>query len=169
MNGYPPHETTAPYWLASGPSATASTPRREWMGPVGVGVDRPYGGRNPLPPTAPRSLRDATCLGCPYFAAACDMGRSPRVGEGHSVRAQGHPHGADVDRRHNRAARSDREEARFDPVADAKVLARYARIKAAHHVLAVLRLTRSPRTAFVVLTGLLCLFGFSIGMDLAGY
>lgn len=168
MNGYPPHETIAPYWLASGPSAAASPPRREWMGPVGIGVDRPYGGRNPLPPTAPRSLRDATCLGCPYFAAACNMGRSPGTGEGHSVRAQGHSHGPDVDSRDYSSARPDRKEDRFDPITDAKVLARYARMKAAHHVLDVLKLTRAPRAAFVLLVAVGVLWGFALGERLVG-
>lgn len=41
-------------------------------------------------------------------------------------------------------------------------------MKAVHHAMTVMRLTRGERAAFVLLSVALGLWGFSIGMDMTG-
>ncbi len=166
INGYA-NDAASPR-MAPPPASSAPTSRPQWMGPVRGGYAGTYSRPAPLHRAEAGGQIEPPCLRCPYYQSACNMGGSSGTGERHRVSAQGHSHGADVDRRHNSAARPDREETRFDSVADAKVLARYARMKTAHHVLRALRLTRAPRTAFALLVAAGVLWGFQLGERLVG-
>lgn len=145
------------------PSSPYSPPGAEWMGSLRGRHLGQYTGPPPLPRAEPRRTEiEPPCFRCPHYLAAVEgrLERQEGLREGTRRRNERPAHEPNVDRRDHPVARPYLQENRSISITDAKILARYWRMKAAHRWVQLLRLHKAPRASFVALALVLFAWGF---------
>lgn len=159
MNGYA-NDAAQPLRMAPWRPSPHTSSRHEWMGAVGHGVNHP-------PINEPALSREdaglpcgSLCLRCPHYQGAHRVNLAGAHGDD-----KGNRNGSEMAGSRPSARGPDSQKNRPEPISDAKVLVRYARIKAVHHAMSFLRLTRGERLVNYVIIALVCTWAFNLALD----